>query len=58
MSVVQAWYNGSSEQQEMLVSVDNYCPEGTENKSVTYLIREALEINFHVRRSEYTQKSP
>ena len=52
--------NGSSSanSQEIPVSMDNVCPEGTEYQYVTSPSGEYLGRNFHLRRSERIRNSP
>ena len=38
--------------------MDNVRPEGTEEKSITFIYGEALGRNIHVRRSESIRNSP
>ena len=40
--------DGSSDSQEILVSMNNVCPEGTEDQYVTSPSGESLGRNFHV----------
>ena len=54
----QAQNDGSSDSQEILVSMDNLRPEGTEDQSVTYPSVEALERNVNVRHSKRIRNSP
>ena len=55
----QAHNDGSSaNSQEILVSMENVCPEGTEDQYVTSPSGEALGSNFHVRRSKRIRNSP
>ena len=55
----QAQNGGSiSNSQEILVSMDNVCPEGTEYQYVTSPSVEALVRNVDVRHSELIRKSP
>ena len=54
----QAHNGGSSDSQEIPVSIDNVLPEGTEYQSVTSPNVEALVRNVHVRRSERTINYP
>ena len=54
----QAQTDSSSDSQEILVSMENVCPEGTEDQYVTSPNGEALGRNFHVRRSERIRNSP
>ena len=55
----QAHNNGSSDnRQEIPVSMDNLCPEGTEDQYVTSPSGEALGRNFNVRRSKRIRNSP
>ena len=48
----------SSNSQEIPVSMDNVCPEGTEDQYVTSPSGEALGRNVHVRRSKRIRNSP
>ena len=55
----QAQNNGSSaNSQEILVSTENVCPQGTEDQYVTSPRGEALVRNVHVRRSKRIRNSP
>ena len=54
----QAQNDGSSDSQEILDSMENVRPEGTEDQYVTFTNGEALGRNFHVRRSERIRNSP
>ena len=54
----QAQNDGSSDSQEIRLSMDNVRPEGTEYKYITSINGEALGRNFHVRRSERIRNSP
>ena len=54
----QAQNYGSSDSQEITVSMDNVRPEGTEDQYVTSTDGEYLGRNFHVRRSERIINSP
>ena len=54
----QAQNNGSSDSQEIPVSMDNVRPEGTEDQYVPSPNGEALGRNVHVRRSERIINSP
>ena len=58
MPIVQAQNDGSSDSQEISVSMENVRPEGTEDQYVTSPNGEALGRNFHVRRSERIRNSP
>ena len=48
----------SANSREIPVSMDNVCPEGTEDLYVTSLSGEALVKNVNVRRSERIRNSP
>ena len=51
--LVKSQNGGSSaNSQEILVSMDNEHPEGTEDQSIIYEDGEDLRRNFHMRRSE------
>ena len=55
----QTQNNGSSaNSQEIPVSMENVCPEGTEDQYVPSKNGEALGGNVHVRRSECIRNSP
>ena len=54
----QAQNDSSSNRKEILVSMDNVRPEGTEDQYVTSLNGEALGSNVHVRHSERIRNSP
>ena len=55
----QAHKNGSgANSQEILVLMDNVCPEGNEDQYVTSPSGEALGRNVHVRRSDRIKNSP
>ena len=57
--IVQAHNGGSSANiQEIPVSMDNVCPEGTKDQYVTSPSGEALGRNVNVRRSELIRNSP
>ena len=57
--IVQAQNGGSSaNSREILVSMDNVFPEGTEKQYFTSPSGEALGRNIHVRRSEHIRNSP
>ena len=58
MPIGQSQNDGSSDSQEIPVSMDNVRPGGTEDQSITYPSREALGRNVQVRRSECIRKSP
>ena len=47
----------TSDSQEILVSMENMHPEGTEDQSITFPSGEALRRNVHVMRSERIRKS-
>ena len=49
---------GSSDRQEILVSIDNVRPQGNEEQYVTSSNGKALGINVHVRRSERIRNYP
>ena len=58
-TIGQAQNGGSSANiQEIPVSTDNVCPEGTEDQYVTSPRGEALGRNVNVRRSERIRNSP
>ena len=58
-TIGQAQNGGSSANiQEILVSMDNVCPEGNENQYVTSPSGEALGRNVNVRRSERIRNYP
>ena len=48
----------SANSQEIPVSMENVCPEGTEDQYVTSPSGEALGRNIHVRRYERIRNSP
>ena len=48
----------SANSQEIPISMDNMCPEGTEDQYFTSPSGDALGRNFHVRRSECIRNSP
>ena len=50
--------DSSANSQEIPVSMENVCPEGTEDQSVTSPSGEALIRNFHVRSSEHIINAP
>ena len=54
----QSQNDGSSDSQEIQVSMENLLPEGTEYKYITSPNVEALGRNVHVRRSERIRNSP
>ena len=54
----QAQNDGYIDSQEILVSMDNVSPEGTEYQYVTSPSGEALGRNVHVMRSENIRNSP
>ena len=54
----RAQNDGSSDIQEIPVSMDNVHPEGTEDQYVTYPSGEDLGRNVHVRRSKRIRNSP
>ena len=54
----QAHNYGDIDSQEIPVSVENVCPERTEDKYVTSTSGEALGSNVHVRRSGRIRNSP
>ena len=50
--------SSSANSQEILVLMDNVCPEGTEKQYVTSPSGEALVRNFNVKRSERIRNPP
>ena len=57
--LVKAQNDGSSaNSQEILVSMDNVCPDGNENQYVTSPSGESLGRNFNVKRSKRIRNSP
>ena len=58
MPIFQAQNNSSSDIQEIPVSMDNVCPEGNEDQSVTSLDGESFKRNVHVRPSDCIRNSP
>ena len=55
MPIGQVQNYGSSDSQEIPVSMDNVRPEGTKDQSITSPNREALVRNIHMRRSNASE---